>query len=468
MFRRNQPLPEDVDEAILDFQSAIIDAMESDDPVSKIKMSVDAIHDTVTTILISRATDPKFITVKTKSGETRVVPVDQHKGSTKSGGKDFGQQGKLAATAGPRDIYEQSQKAKTALAAMHSIENNQQQAQGGGSSQPATPMEQHVQEQGEAAANAMHEALGGTSASDSTKSSAYTASPEATRIREQILQATAHLHGKRQGLEKNIRDAVSTWRQHSDTFGRMHKDTMVQRRKVSQLVRKHQQLVGQMTQAALPYIQVPEEDRHDLSPMLVAHANEQGRQSPELLPQDAENLDHATALVESVTSRPEAVALLHNVIFDKSIMRSKSTIGSDGVPLSFIARDAGPRSIVHETFHALAVCDPSLQEQAEAFHSSRTSGEEPISMKEAYRKGDYFPITGQGDLVDDLPYEDNEMTRPDNYPTPYAGRVADDGSAAEIIPVGGELLTHDPVGFAMSDPDYFHFIVDALRGNTRD
>lgn len=164
----------------------------------------------------------------------------------------------------------------------------------------------------------------------------------------------------------------------------------------------------------------------------------------------------------------EAVALLHNVIFDKSLTRSQSTVGPDGVPLSAIARDAGPRSIVHETFHALAVCDPSLQEQAEAFHSSRTSGEEPVSMKEAYRKGDYFPITGQGGLVDDLPYEDNEMTRRDNYPTPYAGRVADDGSAAEIIPVGGELLTHDPVGFAMSDPDYFHFTVDALRGNTRD
>jgi len=51
--------------------------------------------------------------------------------------------------------------------------------------------------------------------------------------------------------------------------------------------------------------------------------------------------------------------------------------------------------------------------------------------------------------------------------SPYAGRVylgsLDAANATEVLTMGLQRLYEDPIGFAKQDPDYFKFILSALR-----
>lgn len=71
-----------------------------------------------------------------------------------------------------------------------------------------------------------------------------------------------------------------------------------------------------------------------------------------------------------------------------------------------------------------------------------------------------------GDIHPGLPYGKEEVAVEDRFATAYMGkRYAGLGySATEIVSVGLELLTKDPIAFMRKDPETFDWLIDALRG----
>jgi len=118
-----------------------------------------------------------------------------------------------------------------------------------------------------------------------------------------------------------------------------------------------------------------------------------------------------------------------------------------------LATTSGRTSMLHELGHWLEDRDRDVHTKALNFLNRRTSGERPIKMRDA-RPG--------------MGYDDYEITKVDKFKSPYMGKVYQSKSrgmyATEIVSMGLEELYKDAAGFARSDPDYFDFMYNLLRG----
>ena len=115
----------------------------------------------------------------------------------------------------------------------------------------------------------------------------------------------------------------------------------------------------------------------------------------------------------------------------------------------YLGKDSGTRVVVHELGHWLEDFDEGVHKRAVAFLERRTAGE---------------PVKSLADIFPGASYDSYEMTKVDKFIHPYMGKIYSGGRATEIISMGLEQLYSDPLGFARTDPDYFDFIWNLLRG----
>lgn len=115
----------------------------------------------------------------------------------------------------------------------------------------------------------------------------------------------------------------------------------------------------------------------------------------------------------------------------------------------FMADKAPIEVVVHEAAHWLEESDPVIHEKVQKFFESRTAGESWQKLSE---------LTGNSN------YGNNEVAKPDKWPKPYMGKKTNSDKNSEILSMGMEMMYRDPVAFAKTDPEYFAFIHNTLRG----
>lgn len=113
-----------------------------------------------------------------------------------------------------------------------------------------------------------------------------------------------------------------------------------------------------------------------------------------------------------------------------------------------IAKNAPVETTIHELAHWLEESDPIIHKKIQDFFEKRTAGESWQSLR---------------DLTGNPLYGDMEVAKPDKWLHPYMGKKAG-WRNSEILSMGMEMMYKAPVDFAKTDPEYFAFVYDTLRG----
>lgn len=71
------------------------------------------------------------------------------------------------------------------------------------------------------------------------------------------------------------------------------------------------------------------------------------------------------------------------------------------------------------------------------------------------------------DITGNRNYKASEMAKPDDFDSPYTGRIYKRSGDTEIISMGLEQMFNNPAKFARDDPDYFDFIFTTLENARR-
>jgi hypothetical protein len=126
----------------------------------------------------------------------------------------------------------------------------------------------------------------------------------------------------------------------------------------------------------------------------------------------------------------------------KSIKSARAFYSPDVKAVNLSAK-SGQRTVVHELGHWLEDINPDVHRKALEFYDRRTSGEELRWLGKGHAR--------------------SEVTRRDKFISPYMGKDYN-RTATEIVSMGMEYFSENPVTFAKEDPDYFDFIFNLLRG----
>lgn len=114
----------------------------------------------------------------------------------------------------------------------------------------------------------------------------------------------------------------------------------------------------------------------------------------------------------------------------------------------------GAKTVVHELGHHLEQTIPGLHDAAMAFLNYRCGNEQARKMDDKV-KGFYDNHEHGRD-------DDFAKAFPDN--SHYVGKIYNEKGASEVISMGLEKLYTDPIGFAKADPEFFVFLVGAIKG----
>jgi hypothetical protein len=114
-------------------------------------------------------------------------------------------------------------------------------------------------------------------------------------------------------------------------------------------------------------------------------------------------------------------------------------------------------TMAHETGHHIEETKPGLMRKAHEFLDYRC-GKEPFVSLNSVAGGGYSPYeAGRKDSFDKV------FAGAHAY---YVGKRYGDGVQfpTEVISMGLEMLYKDPIHFARNDPEYFHWLISALKG----
>lgn len=109
--------------------------------------------------------------------------------------------------------------------------------------------------------------------------------------------------------------------------------------------------------------------------------------------------------------------------------------------------DAPRRVVVHEMGHNVEFSNPAITYAANAFVRRRTIGEKPRKLS------DIYPGSGYGD--DEIAFEDDFISA---YIGKLYGGINSPYKPTEVISMGLEQMSANPILLAEQDPDYFEFV----------
>ena len=126
----------------------------------------------------------------------------------------------------------------------------------------------------------------------------------------------------------------------------------------------------------------------------------------------------------------------------------------------FLSDSHDKATFIHELGHHLEHQLPRLEQLAMEFRDYRIAqaGTPDVKLDELFPT-DNFGESETGNRDD---FVEAFEGRGPHYPY-YAGKKYQ-GNSTEIISMGVEMIERDPVGFAQRDPEYFKFVIGALRG----
>lgn len=180
-----------------------------------------------------------------------------------------------------------------------------------------------------------------------------------------------------------------------------------------------------------------------------------------------ENLDcvqAATKFYSSLTNGAE-IKVTYGVSKSGRAFASQDSKGNNvaliGKQLDANATDWEKRhhteTMVHELGHVLEMSKPGLRRMTREFVAYRTKDEKPTNLAEKFPAGNFGPDeVGKKDKFDQAFGGSNSATA---Y---YVGKTYSDGDT-EIMSMGMEKLFADPARLVMSDPEFFGFLVKALK-----
>ena len=115
--------------------------------------------------------------------------------------------------------------------------------------------------------------------------------------------------------------------------------------------------------------------------------------------------------------------------------------------------DFDRKTLAHEYGHAIDWMLPEINELSQAFLNNRTEGDPLIALSEIVPYGNYGP---------------DEITRPDNFMSPYIGRHYDH-SSSEVLSMGmGYMMSSESMmDMYEQDPEYLGYIVAVLSGRAK-
>lgn len=163
-----------------------------------------------------------------------------------------------------------------------------------------------------------------------------------------------------------------------------------------------------------------------------------------------EGIDEFAKLIGKGTSMDGMTVGVHDV----GKGRSHATRGN-----IHVGKYSGKDIVVHEMGHVFEghsrIVDmdatKNVYTQATSFLDRRTKGEKAQKLSD---------ITGNKN------YNSRETAKPDNFDSPYTGKIYKRGDT-EIISMGLEQMFNNPAKFARDDPDYFDFTFNALENARR-
>ena len=109
-------------------------------------------------------------------------------------------------------------------------------------------------------------------------------------------------------------------------------------------------------------------------------------------------------------------------------------------------------TVAHEIGHVVELADGNLLKDAQRLLAVRTWGEKPKSLRV---------------LTRNIGYDDDEVARPDKFPSPYIGKVYTD--ATEVVSSAFAMLA-DPVIFkkwSERDPEFTYWVIGRLTRRGR-
>lgn len=162
-------------------------------------------------------------------------------------------------------------------------------------------------------------------------------------------------------------------------------------------------------------------------------------------PEERKRLNEALGWLEEFITSETVAGQLTNFEIDTypAVNRSFYSILDQKVAMS---PGADPMVYVHEIAHAIDLQNDDIKRAALEFYNRRTKGlsDEPLSK------------FGSG-------FDKSEMCRPDDFMSPYCGKVPGMLGETEIISMGVQYMYEQPIRFATEDPEYFTFIYDLFR-----
>ena len=114
----------------------------------------------------------------------------------------------------------------------------------------------------------------------------------------------------------------------------------------------------------------------------------------------------------------------------------------------WMGANARAKAVVHELGHWLEDQSIRIQDLRRDFIQRRLRpGEEPQKLR---------------DLLNNDFYRDDEIAYRDEFSNPYIGKVYEYSGGSEVISMGLQYIEEDSIGFLLSDPDHFDFMMDVL------
>jgi ribosomal protein S20 len=190
-------------------------------------------------------------------------------------------------------------------------------------------------------------------------------------------------------------------------------------------------------------------------------AVQNGTASPigELMPEQKSAIDKAHAFVSSVCNLPDQ-QLYYSLVLAKDGRAFASNEISYGPAAIAAGSDfEGPspdsyiKTHIHEMGHLIEFRKPGVLDAAKEFLKKRLGDEKPRPMREVTGINAYTPDEMGAKDSFDRAFRESEAY--------YIGKDYG-GFATELISMGLEKLYQDPGSLAVSDPEYFKFMVEVL------